>query len=394
MSDATAPSLDPKDPESWLPLEEGERDREGGRAPALSYRQDVIRRFRKNKLAVLSLGVIILLLLAAILGPLMTAHTYDEQDLERINISLRYPITPLDGKVFLLLNRDLRVYATDKHGQILGPLEAGEEDLLERRIAYEYEGTAFSVSYAARPAVLLDGAGQSLAGTRMIHNPSNVLGTDSLGRDILVRLLYGARISLAVAFIATLVNFLIGVLYGGISGSVGGTVDNLMMRTVDIIKTIPLTLYVILIMVVLNSGFLSIVIALGSVYWVDMARIVRGSVLAVREEEFVLAARTIGTSPGKILSRHLLPNVMGSIIVTATMLIPQAIFIEAFLSFIGLGVSAPMSSWGTLCNDALETIRSYPYQLFLPAAAICLTMFAFNFLGDGLRDALDPKQRS
>ena len=380
--------------ELWAPLPEGERDRESGGAPALSYRQDVLRRFCKNKTALASLWIIVILILAAVFGPLVSRHTYDEQDLSRINLSYRYPVTKLAEGKYVFLNRDLRVYATDAKGRILEALEAGDEDLVEKKIAYEYEGASFFVSYARKPASLLDSGGEPIPGTRNVWNPTNVLGTDSLGRDILVRLLYGARISLAVAFIATLVNFFIGVLYGGISGSVGGAVDNVMMRAVDIIKTIPLTLYVILIMVVLNSGFLSIIIALGSVYWVDMARIVRGSVLSVREEEFVLAARTIGTSSRKILTKHLLPNVMGSIIVTATMLIPQAIFIEAFLSFIGLGVSAPMSSWGTLCNDALETIRSYPYQLFLPAGAICITMFAFNFLGDGLRDALDPRLRT
>ena len=386
-------AVDTKDLSLWEALPEGERDRESGAAPALSYRQDVRQRFMRNKLALVSLVIIALLILAAVFGPLVSRHSYDEQNLDRTNIAYGYSVARVAEGKYVFLNRDLRVYATDERGHILAPLEAGDDDVVEKRTAYDYEGVAFSVSYAERPAVILDSGGARIA-ARGVHNPDNFLGTDSLGRDLLVRLLYGARISLAVAFIATLVNFLIGVLYGGISGSVGGAVDNAMMRAVDIIKTIPLTLYVILIMVVLNSGFLSIIIALGSVYWVDMARIVRGSVLSVREEEFVLAAKTIGTSPRKILTKHLLPNVMGSIIVTATMMIPQAIFIEAFLSFIGLGVSAPMSSWGTLCNDALETIRSYPYQLFLPAGAICVTMFAFNFLGDGLRDALDPRQRS
>jgi oligopeptide transport system permease protein len=188
------------------------------------------------------------------------------------------------------------------------------------------------------------------------------------------------------------VNLVIGILFGGISGFLGGYADLVMMRIVDIISTIPLTLYVILIMVFLNSGFLSIIIALSSVYWVNMARIVRGQILALKEQEFVLAARTIGVSGWDILTRHLIPNAIGPIIVTATMLIPTAIFVEAFMSFIGLGVSAPMASWGTMCNDAVETFRISPYQLFIPSFAICAAMFAFNFVGDGLRDALDLKQ--
>ena len=159
----------------------------------------------------------------------------------------------------------------------------------------------------------------------------------------------------------------------------------------DIISTIPLTLYVILIKVCLDDGFLSIVIALSSVYWVDMARVVRGQVLSLKNQEFVMAARTIGSSTWTILMQHLIPNAMGPILVTVTMLIPSAIFMEAFMSFIGIGIAPPLASLGTMCNDATDALRTNPYQLFLPALVICFIMFAFNFVGDGLRDALDPK---
>ncbi len=218
-------------------------------------------------------------------------------------------------------------------------------------------------------------------------------GTDTLGRDMFVRVLYGARISLAVGFVASFSNLTLGVLYGGISGLMGGKVDNIMMRIVDVFYSVPLVLYVILLMVVVGPGLKSIFIALGAVYWLEMARIVRAQVLSLKEQEFVLAARTLGASNLRILLHHLIPNCMGPIIITVTNNIPRAIFTEAFLSFIGLGVSAPAASWGMLASDAVPGIRSYPHVLFFPALAISITMLAFNFLGDGLRDALDPRLR-
>jgi oligopeptide transport system permease protein len=192
-----------------------------------------------------------------------------------------------------------------------------------------------------------------------------------------------------------LVNFLIGVVYGAVAGYEGGRVDSIMMRIVDVINSVPLVLYVILLMVMFKSqgGLVTIIIAIGTVYWVGMARLVRGQMLSLKEQEFILAARALGVPKHQIILRHMIPNAMGPIIVSMTMMIPSAIFTESFLSFIGLGVSAPMASWGTLANNALQGLLTYPYQLFFPALAIAITMLAFNFLGDGLRDALDPRLR-
>ena len=234
---------------------------------------------------------------------------------------------------------------------------------------------------------------QVLADANQSPSAQHWFGTDNLGRDLFTRVLYGARISLSIGIVASLINLTIGVVYGGVSGYFGGRVDNVMMRFVDILYGIPLLLFVILLMVVLKPGLTNIFIALGLVYWLGMARIVRGQVLAIKEQEYVLAARLVGAGSRRIILRHLVPNSMGPIIVTLTLSIPEAIFTEAFLSFIGLGVSAPMASWGVLASESLAGLRSYPFQLLYPALAISVTMLAFNFLGDGLRDALDPRMR-
>lgn len=234
---------------------------------------------------------------------------------------------------------------------------------------------------------------QNLMLTNQPPSLDHWFGTDNLGRDIFVRVLYGARISLAIGIVASLINLFIGVIYGGIAGYIGGRTDRIMMNIVDVLYSVPTLLYVILLMVVMKPGLMNIFIALGIAYWLQMARIVRGQILSIKEQEFVLAARTIGVPKFRILLRHLIPNAMGAIVVTMTLAIPDAIFTEAFLSFIGLGVSAPMASWGVLASEGVNNLRAYPFQLFFPAAAISITMLAFNLLGDGLRDVLDPKMR-
>ncbi|WP_166243803.1 ABC transporter permease [Paenibacillus turpanensis] len=219
-------------------------------------------------------------------------------------------------------------------------------------------------------------------------------GTDDLGRDLWVRVWMGARYSLFIAIMAATIDLIIGVIYGGISGYRGGKTDNIMMRIVEVLYAIPYLLVVILLMVVMGQGLLTIIIALGSLGWMGMARLVRGQVMQLKEQEFVLAARTLGASNNRILFKHLVPNTLGVIIVNITFTIPSAIFAEAFLSFLGLGIPVPKASLGTLTNDALASlITGHTYQMFIPAAVISLIMLAFNLLGDGLRDALDPRMR-
>ena len=301
--------------------------RDTARKPAapekgFSLWQDAWRRLRRNKMAMLSLGVACVLVLFAVAGPWLSNHTFD----------------------------------------------ATNED------------------YGAHP-------------------PSwdHPMGTDLLGRDQMTRIMYGGRLSLAVGIVATLVSFLIGVSYGATAGYFGGRIDNLMMRFVDVMYAIPY-MFLVIILLVMVDGFKAqtgiqistvylLFVALGAVQWLTMARIVRGQVLSLRKKEFVEAAHSIGVSNTSIIFRHLIPNALGPIIVYATLTVPAVMLEEAFLSFLGLGVQAPEASWGTLIADGAQTMSVYPWMILYPGLFLGVTLFSLNFLGDGLRDALDPQSR-
>ena len=218
------------------------------------------------------------------------------------------------------------------------------------------------------------------------------LGTDKFGRDIFVRVMYGARISLTIGVAAALINLVIGVAYGGICGYVGGKTDMILMRLVDIIYSVPTLLYVILIMLILGSNVFAILVAIGISSWVGMARLVRGQILSLKEEEYAQAAFVMGAGKARILFRHLFINCLGPIIVDTTLMVPNAIFTEAFLAFVGIGISIPQASWGTMANDARSLLQTQPLQILWPVLAISLTMLSLNFIGDGLRDAFDPRK--
>ena len=299
----------------FSPLSQTEKDsleESTAYAPTATYWQDAWHRLKQNKLAMFGLISLILLIVMAIIGPLISHYTYYETQLPLKNQS---------------------------------------------------------------------------------PNATFWFGTDELGRDLFTRCWWGARISLFVGITASLVDLVIGVLYGAIAALLGGKKEEWMMRIADVLYAIPYLLVVILLMVIIGSGITTIILALTITGWINMARIVRSQTLQIKQQDYVKAAYALGASRQRVLLRHLIPNAMGPIIVTLTLTIPSAIFAEAFLSFLGLGVQAPIASWGTMANDGLPALRYYPWRLFFPAALISLTMLSFNLLGDGLRDAFDPRLR-
>lgn len=390
--------------EKFVFIEKSEEDMEAIR-PSLTYWQDAWRRLKQNKLSVIGMFTVVLILLFGFVGPKFRTYSYSDQVNKYKNLAPRLELYTIKGKNFHI-SKDYNMFLVKDDGTLIDRLELPplKKDAIKKVYTYNLEGedVILDFSYNLLPTkqgydydftIEYDGEIAKYPTTTK-WNKTYIFGTDSLGRDLLTRIMYGAQISLLVAFIATIANLFIGVIYGSISGYEGGRVDNIMMRIVDIINSVPLVLYVILLMVWFREGgLMNIIIALSSVYWVSMARLVRGQMLSLKEQEFVLAARVMGVSKSKIIFKHLIPNAMGPIIVSIAMMIPSAVFTESFLSFIGLGVSAPMASWGTLANNALSGLTTYPYQLFFPALSIALTMLAFNFIGDGLRDALDPRLR-
>ena len=298
--------------EDFRPLLDEERDAEFIAMESKTYMQDAWNRFRRNGLSMAGLVVVVIILIAAMVGPYLSPYSYEQQDFNSRN---------------------------------------------------------------------------------EMPSMKHFFGTDKFGRDLFTRIIYGARISMSVGIAAAGINLVIGIIFGGIAGYIGGRTDMIMMRLVDILYTIPTMLYVILIMLLFGANILSIMIGICVSNWVGMARIVRSQVMSLKQQEFAMAAQVMGASRMRILLRHLILNSMGPIIVTVTLMIPQAIFTEAFLSFVGVGISMPQASWGTLAQNAKQVIDTYPIQVIWPVAAISITMLALNFVGDGLTEALDPKKR-
>lgn len=374
----------PKD--LFKPLVRKEDTSETISKPSRTFGQEARRTFFKNKPALISLMLLIIIIIMSIVGPHMSEYGNDDQNLSRAKLPPHAPV--LEKISWLGFDGTL---TDDFKGSTV------EEAKRKAILRFDKENKGKFIDFKVKSKGNGERNSAKVEATYHVYEAKGMgdqyfwLGTDHLGRDQWTRLWLGTRVSLIIAFVAALLDLLIGVAYGGISGFFGGKVDNYMQRVIEILVGIPNLVIILLMMLFMQPGIMSIVIALAITGWTGMARIVRGEVMKVKNQEFVLAARTLGTSNGSIIRKHLLPNIMGIIIVNTMFSIPSAVFFEAFLSFIGLGIVPPKASLGSLINIGFQNLRIYPHLLVYPAILISLIMITFNILGDGLRDAFDPK---
>lgn len=351
-------------------------------------------RLLRNRAAVASAVVLALVALACLVGPLLSPHGYDTiyRSYVRVPPSLEpYPRTAaLEAAMKGALERarvELAGFSVDGDRFSATLTSAGPID--DRVTRYIERDDAFRNPRVAGKAA----DGKSLTVEGEVRRVRFLFGTDANGRDLLTRILVGGRISLTIGLLATCVSLVIGVIWGAVAGYLGGRVDEIMMRIVDILYALPFVFFVILLVVMFGRNFVLIFVAVGAVEWLDMARIVRGQALALRRREFVEAARALGEGPLGILKRHIVPNTIGPVVVFATLLVPKVILLESFLSFLGLGVQEPLTSWGVLISEGAVSLQGAPWLLVFPSIFFVVTLFCLNFLGDGLRDAFDPRDR-
>jgi oligopeptide transport system permease protein len=355
---------------------------------------DARRRLIRNRAAVASMAVLALIACACLFGPFLTGHAYDRvyQDYVRAPASLApYPraeqIIPAAERI--AARTRARAEEARVEGDILRLTLVAARASDERNLAFFDRSDLFG---AARVIERAD-EGRRLTVEVPVERHYFLFGADANGRDLLTRTLIAGRVSLAIGLLATAVAIVIGVLYGAVSGYLGGRADLVMMRFVDILYSLPFIFFVIMLVVFFGRNFVLMFIAVGAVEWLDMARIVRGQTLSIKRQEYVQAAEALGVTSGGIIRRHVIPNTLGPVIVFMTLLVPKVILLESFLSFLGLGVQEPMTSWGVLISDGAKNIQGAPTMLIFPSLFLVATLFALNFIGDGLRDALDPKDR-
>ena len=423
----------------FSPADESEKESMVEKHKSVSYWRDAWRRFRANTVSMVALGIFALCLLFAFVGPSLIPYGYGDQYRNSQKLG---PFEYSKGEERIRSVQDVGdgFYATALQRGSITALRKGDYYITHKGNTYAFtlkkslekamiflDTSAEEPLYVVKESNIKDGeftktepiefTGTAAEGATEINRSHrvfpHVFGTDSSGRDLMARTMYGARVSIIIGLVASLIVLIIGSIYGAISGLAGGKVDFVMMRFVELIYSIPEVLIVLLLQVVLKdplqawfdagtssfaramsdlgTGIVSIFITFAVLFWVTMARIVRGQVLQLKEQEYVTAATALGATKGRIIRQHLLPNCVGPLVITTCLQIPSAIFLESFLSFLGLGVSAPMASLGSLCSDALPTISLYPYRLVFPGVLLTIIVLTLNLIGDGLRDALDPR---
>lgn len=351
-------------------------------------------RFRRNTAAMAGSVMLVLITLFSFLGPQFLTHTYDQVFSSYVSVPPSLEARPDAGSLQSVMEGvaerarvELREFAVE--GQKFTATVTSSSTVDPRTTRYfdranEFENTT---------VVATEDEGRTLKIEGDVNREYFFFGTDSNGRDLLVRVMLGGQISIAVGVLASLVSLGIGVVYGATAGYIGGRVDNAMMRFVEILYSLPFVFLVVVLVVFFGRSFILIFLVIGAVEWLDMARIVRGQTLALKRREFVGAAQALGLTDWQIIRRHIIPNTIGPVVVFVTVVVPKVILLESFLSFLGLGVQAPLTSWGALISEGAQNIQSAPWLLIFPATFFVLTLFSLNFVGDGLRDALDPKDR-
>lgn len=356
-----------KEKSAVLPVNEFNQPDKG-----VSLTLDAWRRLKKNHMAMAGLVLVIFFILISVLAPVLPIYSYTEQVID--HQYLPPSLTKNAGQLYY--ERTL--------GQMNALAEKEKRDLNQEELA-ALEQIKYRI---ANETAVINGKEVK------VHERRYLFGTDYLGRDMLARVIYGGQISIAIGFVGTITSVLIGIVLGAIAGYLGGKVDYIIMRIVDVIYGLPYMMLVIIFMAIFGRNIINLFVALAVVSWLTVARVVRGQIMSLKNSEFVEAARSSGASTTRIIFRHLLPNTLGVIIVFSTLRIPTFIMLEAFLSFLGLGISAPLASWGSLVGHAVDGMNLYPWRLFFPAAAMTLFLFGMNFLGDGLRDAFDPQGKN
>ena len=356
--------------------------------------QLAVMRFRRNRPAMAGSVMLVLIAFFSFLGPFFISHTYDQVFSSYVTIPPSLEPRPGEDSLEeamkgVAARARVELQSFSVEGEAFTAIVTAKDSIDPRAARYFDRANEFDKTEVAKT----EDEGRKLTLTGVVDREYFLFGTDTNGRDLMARVMLGGQISIAVGLLASLVSLGIGVTYGAISGYMGGRVDNVMMRFVEILYSLPFVFLVVVLVVFFGRSFILIFLVIGAVEWLDMARIVRGQTLSLKRREFIGAAEALGLTDWQIIRRHVIPNTIGPVVIFVTVIVPKVILLESFLSFLGLGVQAPLTSWGSLIAEGANNIQSAPWLLIFPAIFFVVTLFSLNFVGDGLRDAFDPKDR-